>query len=389
MKRLWIVCILFITTLYGQEDSSLFFGKFKNKQDAIQAKKIFDKILKKVNTLYFSRIVKEANLYHIVSDDISSEDERQIVTNEIENYFEDDINIDTHKTRSTFTGTATIGFGYSNNIYSHTDIDKTPYGEFEIDNNTSQVSDTFHREIISLQHQYLFDNVDWGWNSAISLYNRDYRDNDNINIFQLALKSGPKYYFGNNNIYAPLFVKKLWYGGEGYMSTYGITPKLTYTLNSQSTIDMQLNISKKRFDKDEEKDWDSNHLEAKAGIGLSSPENIFFRAEIGILGERLIRGGRTDVSYDSFFISGKYIVPLWKGAYLGTKFGIEFRDYLNKNPNLPSREDTRWKLDMELSQKISKDLYTKIVYSHTKSNSNINIYTFKNNTVILNLSTAF
>jgi hypothetical protein len=368
--------------------NTILFAKFKSKQDALDATKVFNKILKKREKNYTAHITMEDGYYGVVSTTITSEKEKKIIINDIQNYFDgvDDPILTSHHNH---TFRFIVGIGYDDNIYSHTTLETTDYGEIEFDNNTSQISDRFHREIISYYHTYNFENDKWDWNTYINLYNRSYQDHNDVNIFQMALYTGPKYFFNHGNISLSVFGEKLWYGSDEYMNSYGINTKLAYKFTDKSRSDIELSLMEKRYDEKQREDWDSNRLSLKTGTTFYASENYAFRIEGGGTLERKINGGRTDVSYNTYFVSAKYMMPLWDDAHLSLKLGVESRDYQDKSPNLQKREDTKWRFKSDLSQRLTDTLTVLLNYKYTNNDSNINSYTYKNNTVILNLLSTY
>ncbi len=385
MKKILLFFVISYTMLIGS--NTILFAKFKAKEDALKATKVFNKILKKREKNFTAHIIIEKGYYSVVSDPIISTKERRIIINDIENYF-DGIDDDPILSSNQYHTLRLIaGIGYDDNIYSHTTLETTEYGIIEFDNNTSQISDRFHREIISYFHTYSFENRKWDWNTYINLYNRTYQDNDDVNIFQLALQSGPKYFFNHGSLSFSLLGEKLWYGGDAYLNSYGLNTKLTYKFTEKSNTDIALAVMEKRYK--ERSDWDSNRLSLKTGTTFYASENYALRMEGGGAIERKINGGRTDVSYNAYFASAKYMMPLWSDTYLTLKLGLESRHYQDKNPNLPKREDTKWRFKSEISQRVTDALTVVLNYKYTDNDSNINSYTYKNNTVILNLLSTY
>jgi hypothetical protein len=386
MKKIFLFFIISYTMLFGS--NTILFAKFKSQKDALSTIKIFNKILKKRKKNYKAHITLKEGYYCVVSDSVSSAKERRIIANDIENYF-DGVNDPVLTANNNHIFRFVLGFGYDDNIYSHTTFEITDYGEIEFDNNTSQVSDNFHREILSYFHTYHFENDKWDWNSYVNLYNRGYQDHDNVNIFQLALHTGPKYFFTHGDISLLFLGEKLWYGGDAYMNSYGLSTKLTYKSTDKSRSDIALVLMEKRYEEKQRKAWDSNHLSLKMGTTFYASENYALRIESGGAMERKVNGGRTDVSYNTLFMSAKYMMPLWEDAHLSLKLGVESRDYQDKNPNLPKREDRKWRFKSEISQKLTDTLTVLLNYKYTDNDSNINSYTYKNNTVILNLLSTY
>ncbi len=388
MQRILVLYIIFISILYSAD--TMLLASFKNQQDAQQAVKIFDKILKNVQGKYHTRIVYQNTLYQIVLDREVVDEKAEEIAEAVNTYFgETLIATAPQKKQHSFAGKALFGMGYDNNVYHHTEIETTPYADLLIENNTTVVSDTFHREILTLQHQYQFDHAAWRWGSIASVYNKSYATYDDLNILQLALYSGPQYTEGKHYMALSAYEKKLWYSGESYMDTYGVVSRYRYALNEKMRLHIQIDVSEKRFVEEDQKDWDSNRIELKNTVELMKNSKRYFLGEFGIYGERRIQGGRTDVSYDALYISGKYLFPVWEDGLLTGKMSYETREYSEKHPNLPERTDDKWKATVELSKKVTEEVTAHLNFTYTKSDSTINLYTYDSSVVILNMSTSF
>jgi len=384
MQRILMLYIILISVLYSMD--TMLLASFKSQQDAQKAVKVFDKILKSVKGNYYSRVSQKNGVYRVVLNREVADGKVQEIAEAVNAYFGETLIATMPKEkRQYFFGKAVLGIGYDDNVYHHTDIETTPYADLLIENNTSVLSDIFHREILTLQHQYQFDNAAWRWGSIAMLYNKSYATYDTLNLLQLSLYSGPQYTEGKHNIALSAYEKKLWYSGESYMDTYGIVSRYRYVLNEKIRLHIQVEVSEKRFVEEDQKDWDSNRIELKNMFELMKNTKRYFIGELGIYGERRVQGGRTDVSYDALYISGKYLFPVWEDGLLTTRVSYETRDYSEKHPNLPERTDDKWKATIELSQKLTEDITAKLHYAYTQSDSSINLYTYDSSVVILNI----
>jgi hypothetical protein len=388
MQRIVVLFIIIISVLYSADHMLL--ASFKHQKDARNAVKVFDKILRGIKGNHRSQIVQKNGSYQVVLNGEVSAVKEQEIAEAVNAYFGETLIEEMPKEKNHhFFGKAVFGAGYDDNIYHHTDIETTPYADLLIENNTTMLSDTFHREILALQHQYQFDDTVWSWGSMVMAYNKTHTSYDDLDLLQLALYSGPQYAKGKYSLALSVYEKKLWFGGESYMDTYGVISKYRYLLNEEMRLHIQVEVSEKRFIEEDQKDWDSNRIELKNTVELMKNRKRYFIGELGIYGERRVQGGRTDVSYDALYISGKYLFPVWKDGLLSTKVSYETRDYSEKHPNLPERIDDKWKATVELSHKITEDVTAKLNYTYTQSDSSINLYTYDSSVVILNMSTLF
>jgi hypothetical protein len=350
---------------------------------------MIQKILRKRHHDNRVYIRKESGHYLVVSDPIPNEQERQSIIHDVQQSFGMEQDSAPQTKSSTLSGKVTSSIGYNNNIYDHTRIKTTTYNHFTIDNNTSIVSDFFTQNSARLYYQYSAKNPALSWNSSISFYDKRYRKHSDLNIRQMAVESGFGYVFDQSYLALPLFFKRLWYGGSGYLHTYGFSPKYTYALDKSTTLSIELNAYKKRFIKSDKKDWNSNHLDAAVGFSALSHSNATLYGKAGIIAERRTRGKRTDVSYNGLFLSGTFIMPLWKKTYADLGFRVDRRIYLHKHPNLALRKDTRIKLNMGIAQPLFENISAKIDYAHVENVSSINAYTHKSDTITLSISAFF
>ena len=388
MQKILVLYIILISALYSVD--TMLLASFKSPQDAQKAVKIFDKILKSVKGDHHSQVLQKNGVYQVVLDSEIADAEVQEIADAVNAYFgETLIGTMPKEKRQHFFGKAVFGIGYDDNAYHHTDLETTPYADLLIENNTTVVSDVFHREILTLQHQYQFDHAAWRWGSIARVYNKSYATYDDLNLLQLALYSGPQYTEGKHHIALSAYEKKLWYSGEAYMDTYGVFSRYRYALNEEMRFHIQIDVSEKRFVEEDQKDWDSNRIELKNTVELIKNNKRYFLGELGIYGERRIQGGRTDVSYDALYIAGKYLFPVWEDGLLTTGVSYETRDYSEKHPNLPERTDDKWKATVALSKKVTEEVTAHLNFTYTKSDSTINLYTYDSSVVILNMSTSF
>jgi hypothetical protein len=288
-----------------------------------------------------------------------------------------------------FSGTIINAAGYNNNIYDHTRIRTTSYGKYTIENNTTIVSDLFFSHSGWLEYRHPSKNPALLWSTTFSFFDKRYQKHSDLNLLQIGLESGLDYVFTDSVLSFPLFFKRLWYGGTGYLYTYGVSPKYTLALDKDSAFSIELNAYKKHFVQHDKQDWNSNHLDAAIGFQTLSHSGAMLYGKTGLISERRTQGKRTDVSYNGAFLSGTFLIPLWSQAYADLGFRVEHRAFLHKHPNLALRKDTRVRLDAGIVQPLSETFSAKINYTYIKNTSTINAYTHKSDTITVSLTAHF
>ena len=380
-------CFVFSSTLYASE--FLLFAKFDSQKDAKDAVVLFEKIIQQTGIKCGFKIVQNQNMYSVLSLREVTDAEKREITKSIDLYLHgnDSENLSPKKNR--LSGYVETGVGYANNIYAHTELETTKYGDLDIDNNISQVSNSFSLSRALLSHSYTFDNNSWMWRSIASVYNKKYKNYNDVDIFQIALQSGPAYKFDHVIVGTSVIGKKLWFGGDLLMDTYGLLFNLSYKASTDKVLDIKLLALKKRMSEDIDRDYDSNHLELEMKYGMYHDSRLSFVASAAMVMERRIHGARTDINYNAAILSGKYSFPLWEGVGMSTKVKAEFRSYIDKHIHLPKREDTKMQVEVAIQQKLTDTFSPRISYSHTENYSNINLYHYKDDKIVVGLRAKF
>lgn len=297
--------------------------------------------------------------------------------------------IDARTKRHIFSGALIAGAGYDSNVFNHTYLGTTPYAQATLDNNTSQIPDGFHREILSLNYLYVFESRKWAWDTALLLFNRTYNRQNSVNAVQPGVITGPRYYDGNARYYLPVTYNYLWYGGEAFMQSVGTRPEYSYLVDANNAGDVALVYLSKRFIKETDKDRAANRFGVQAGWNHLYNSGALLRAQVGLAGERRIQGNRKDVSFNMLSMEGRYSQALWPKASIYTIARMEAYTYLDNDPNLPERSDTRYRLEADVSQQLAPQLSLEARYTYTRAFSTINLYTFSKHVATLNLLATF
>ena len=387
LARIILLCVTLSSVAFTSD--VLLFAKFDNQKDAKDALVLFRKIIQQTGILCGLKIVHHQNMYSVLSRREVTDVEKKEIIKSIDLYLHGDDSDYLSTKTNLFSGFIELSVGHADNIYAHTEIETTKYGDQNIDNNTSQVSDSFSLNTALLSHSYTFDNNSWMWRSVVSAYSKKYKNYHDIDIFQIALQSGPSYRFDNIVLRTSLIGKKLWFGDDALMDTYGLSLGLSSEISTGEIFSAELLALKKRMLVYADRDYDSNHLEFKVKYGLSHDAKQSLVTSAAIVMERRVHGARTDVNYNAAALSGKYSFPLWENADLSTKAGVEFRNYIDKHPHLPEREDTKMQVEVTMHQKFTDTLSPQISYSHTENYSNINLYQYKDDKVVVGVKAKF
>jgi hypothetical protein len=292
--------------------------------------------------------------------------------------------------RNDISGSIGVTTGRESNVYLHTTIPTTHYNQFTIDNNTTVLSDLFVQYAGQLTWRSAERDQPQLWSTTLSWIDKHYRRYDDLHLLQTEIQSGPAFSWLDGYLAVPLFFKHIRYGGQSYLNLYGIAPKYTRILDKKSALSVKVSAYRKRYIPLDKRDWNSDHYDAAARMRFVSHSGAILYGTIGGIFERRTQGKRTDVSYDSAFVSGRFWMPLWRQKlHADIGWRIERRIYRHKHPNLARRKETRTRIDMGLVRSLTDHLTARLNYTYTHTASTIEAYTHHNSTIAFSLSATF
>ena len=286
------------------------------------------------------------------------------------------------------SGAFVFGLGWDNNINNNTHIPNTPYGNVLLDNDTNEVSDFYHREILALNHLYSFDKQR-AWNTMLVFYNQMYNKNSDKNIFLANVSTGPVFQLPLGVLSFAISGDRLWYGSDNFMFNYALSSSFKYPIDKTSLFEVGLKYQNKNYIKsvDKAKNSDVKTVNAKYTKQFSPKKtlNIFLSHAI----EREDGGARIDVSNDSTSTGFKYTQEVYAKINAYGAFTYIFTDYKEKNIVLGEREDKSSVYAIGLDYQHQKDLAFGLAFTHVNTKSTVPVYAYKKETALLTVTKSF
>jgi len=410
MMRRMILVLLMTFLVYGADE--IVFAEYTNEADALQAQWMVEDILLTNQIDHQVEVIQDTGTgyYQVRSDPIPDPRERERIVRLVRHL----LGLDTGRTaihrrngtqrlsqgkkartstsrpkRSPFYGAVALRAGYNNNIYDHTRIEKTHYGLYDIDNNTSIIGDVFLSTSAHIAHRNRWEGSPLFVNGSLNFSRISYQSHSDQNLQELSLKEGIGYTRGNHTLFVPLYASRLWYGTDPYRYAFGIKPEYFYTLNDRTELSASLDLLARRHIQAADRDWDTNHLQLTAGARYRTVSHATIRGDIGFIADRRVQGALSDVSANGLFASLRLMMPLWGDTYGNVGFRIDHRSFLDKNPNLPLRSDDKSTLNIGIVHPITRNLSVTFDYQHAENHSNINAYTYRHDTVMFGIKAHF
>lgn len=364
---------------------SLLLAQYTQKKDASHMVTIVQKVLTGQGYVVEVKIVKKSNLYEVIVEEIENKPTKERIVALLQDYFR----VEKERSDASFGGLISLRTGLDSNLYSHTDIDKTEFGSLILDNNTSQVSDLFHREYASLFYGRQTGDKRVRWNTKISLYNKDHLSHDDTDMTQVKAKADVAYALSWGEIGLAAVQTKLWYGGIPLLDSYRLDVPLRYRVDKKKNVSVRISAIKKRFVPQIHKDMNSDRLELGATFSFATDWAYAQRVDWLYARERKLGGTLTHISYDTYSVSWAILKHLYPQNDLAFRLNLEYRAYTDKIFGLSKREDMRWRVDAKWIHHLSEHNAIVFAYGGVLNDSNVDTYAFKSHTLEIGFLKTF
>jgi hypothetical protein len=286
--------------------------------------------------------------------------------------------IDKRTNKHIFRGAFIFGLGYDSNI-ENSPYDKTyiPDIDLNLDNvidtgdeiSDSRIddSDYSHEEAINLNYSYLIDNKK-SFNNNFLVYAKSLFEHDQKDIIFLSYNPSLNYIVNSQLQFSPgIFIDNLRLDNENYIVTYGLNPKLDYSIDS----DNKLNIALKYQNKNYQTSDDKSYYELKfINKHIYNPNNVISIESKIVKEKNKIDKNEKSNNY-SLKISDMYLPNNRTNFIPSISYDVISYSYYT-NPLIKKNEKTK-KLKFELINNYiySKNYIIKTAASYEDSNSNL------------------
>lgn len=278
-----------------------------------------------------------------------------------------------------------LGVGHDDNVYNHTYLSSTPYGDLTLHNDTDAKSDGFHRQSARIAHDYRFEQSALFWSGTLNAYNQSHFEHDDMDIALLGLEGAPGYRHNALTLALGLEAQQLWLGGEAYMNLYALAPRGEWMIDKSRFLTVQLYLQERRYLKEGESDRDARIADLTLSTTALRDNGDLYTLSLFGAAQREQKRRRIDISRDIFGAEGFYRFKADTSWYLDTRCRYAAHRYLERDPNLERRLDHYLSAQATLGTQLSQSWAFELAYAHMRNHSNIELYTYNKNRLYANL----
>jgi TolA-binding protein len=299
--------------------------------------------------------------------------------------------IDNRSKQHHYKATLSAGIYYDSNIYNRSE-DNTfnipVFGDLDFTNTTKDLSSTAHEEMVALQHKYTIDPITSIKNDLL-LFNRGFNKHSDANVKFASYAPALSVLYSNKYLVDyGLFADKLWYGGEGYVKSYGIHPKLNYLLSNQTLLNTHLRYQKKKNLINEQRD--SRVVEANIGVQHKATATTTYRPSITVANERKDSGVLTNIDRNSLQASLAATNQVTKELSLTPTISLKHTNYSDEDTlYLKHRKDNELQAGLNAAYTLDNGVVFSGGYNYTANNSNIDYAKYNKYSAALNVKKSF
>ncbi len=266
------------------------------------------------------------------------------------------------------------GIGYNDNINLTTDNPYTRYGPYLLQNNTRKTDSRYALATLFLRHRYQNDR--FGWTTTLYSYNELFHSAKGNTLNYLNVTSAIDRKFNRQFLSAAVGADTVRLGGEKISDELFFKPAWGIRISTSTRLNCYTQITKNftRFAPD--RDYDKY----EAGTLLSWQQG-------GLKTVLSASAAKYDAKSDKRFDVAKNlsILSLYLKYHLSTHLdatvGIvrESHRYTRRDPVLGyRRKDIKKRWQTQLQRKLTAKSALQLSYEYTRSDANINLYTYKN-----------
>ncbi len=266
------------------------------------------------------------------------------------------------------------GIGYNDNVNLTTDNPYTRYGPYLLKNNTHKAKSRYLLANLLLQHRYL--NAQFGWTTTLYSYNELFHSAKGNTLNFLQITSAVDRKFNRQFLSAAVGADTTRLGGEKISDELFFKPAWGIRINRSSYLNCYTQITKNftRFTPD--RDYDKY----EAGTSFSWQKG---RLKTVLSASAAKYDATSNKRYD--VAKNLSILALYLKYHLSRRFDAtagfvrESHRYSKLDPVMGyRRKDIKKRWQTQMQRKLTAKSALQLSYEYTKSNANINLYTYKN-----------
>lgn len=316
------------------------------------------------------------------AQDIFSEALKENIPNEVKEQINKFlVAIENSHKSNTINGAFIVGVSYDTNVKNSPE--RLPW----IDGN-DQVKDNSLSETLSLNHIYKPYRSDYAWNNSLVLYNQNYEDTQDSNIFYGQVSSGVDYSTQTYAIALTPVYERLIFGGISMMESLGAGIKYTNIIDESTLLEQNFD-TKRQFFNNENKLMDAKLFNYTGTLKNVIDKNKIF--SIGFLATRNknIYEGRTDVNQHSRALKFDFSFPIEK-VDISTNFLLKKLYYDNTDGVYNDvREDLSRTFGVTFTRPITTNILVSVSANRVENESNFQTNIYQKNTYTFSVIQAF
>ncbi|WP_455756199.1 tetratricopeptide repeat protein [Sulfurimonas sp.] len=286
---------------------------------------------------------------------------------------------------------AIVGFGWDDNINNNTYLNNILYGNLILDNDTNKKSDSNLKFILvgNLVVPYEKNNKITFETTAIAFLQKQRHYTEN-NMFLTSFTSGIGYVNQDTKFLTSLLYNHAWVGSHDYMGIYGTSLNIKRKILNDNLLSVDLKYKKKKMKapSNHGKNSSLKELTVDYMMPVNEKKDSLTLSALYIE-ERKEQGTRVDVSKDIKKIKVSYDKKIFEGYDTGIDYQFEKDVYLENNINLPDRVDKIRTIILRVGKKLNKTNTISTEYTNINTKSEINTYTYKKQSIVLNYTLIF
>lgn len=301
--------------------------------------------------------------------------------------------IEKTENKSSLSAQVVVGIGHDSNITTTPAADSwfVPAFSATLDNISKPIQSNFHQETISVNHYYdAFEELGFALKNSFLFYSKSLPEENDYNILFARYAPALIFHVGKHKVETALEYSYMNYGGEPYLQSYGIAPKLIFKTPNNQAINTQLKVIKKHYLQQDKQAKDSILAEASINFIEKVSPKTTLSISSSLQQERKESGTLYDVDQDSLNLQLGLNYQISNDWSIGGSIGIKEVRYLDENPFFFSRrEDSNRRFSINLTKKLSKDFAVQASFQRLDNLSNQEAYQYQKDLISVNLIKSF
>ena len=297
------------------------------------------------------------------------------------------------KQKHFISGAMIVGFNYDTNVKNS--VTNVPA---ELSGTSTELAkmDYSLNEVLAVTHKYRIDNSDLTWVNNVLLYNANYRQAVDVNLFYAQISSGIGYKHGSLDLSLAPTLEKLKYGFglPDTMSAIGISQKASYALDATTSLEQSLSMKNQYFYHDSCDGMDSTVLDFSFGAKKAIDNSGKVVGVTCVLTKNISKQKdiRTDIDQSSKALKFDYSMPVLGMFDLATNFTVKRTGYqeVSGSPTYDyRRSDLTRSLGVTLSKSLDKTTMVSCGATRLFNSSNYGAFVYPKTTLNASLIKTF